>query len=58
MELKSNINQEGNLLIKKDNDNIVLSSKECIDLWRYLNEKHFPNNPKVFIDKNIEGVFL
>ena len=57
MKLESNISGEGNLLITK-NATIILSPKECIELWHYMNEKHFPNNPNVFIDKNIEGVFL
>ena len=56
MELKSNINADGNLLITK-NATIILSPKECIDLFHYLTEKHFPNNPKIFIDKSIGDAF-
>lgn len=49
---------DGRLIIKQ-NDllSIELNAQECIYLHRYLNDRHFPNHPKIFISKSIGDAF-
>jgi hypothetical protein len=51
---------DGKLLLSNAIDNrtiLELEPKDCIKLYHYLAERHFPNHPNIFVDKSIGEAF-
>ena len=56
MKLESN-NFGTLFIITEENTQIAINPKDCIKLYHYLAERHFPDNPNIFVSKSIGDAF-